>query len=114
MSVKSERHSIDQKKTIEGEKRRLRTLAEQRNDDIVFRIHRESLVSKSLECWRLSFRSRSYNEEKYTKGQCECAIPGDLQHLTQRTQLLPGRASFRIKSDFSGNSTGLPIYWRSK
>ena len=114
MSVKSERHSIDQKMTIEREKRRFRTLAEQRNDDIVFRIHRESLVSKSLECWRLSFRSRSYNEGKYTKGQRECAIPGDLHHLTQHTQLLPGRASFRIKSDFSGNSTGLPIYWRSK
>ena len=33
MSVKSERHSIDQKKTIEREKRRFRTRAEQRNDD---------------------------------------------------------------------------------
>ena len=81
---------------------------------MVFRIYRERLVSESLEYWRLSFRSRSYNEEKYTKGQRECALPGDLQHLTQHTQLLPGRASFRIKSDFGNNSTGLPMCGPSK
>ena len=52
--------------------------------------------------------------ENTRKDSVSALIPGDLQHLTQRTQLLPGRASFRIKSDFSGNSTGLPIYWRSK